>query len=434
MGATRAALSRRRCELGLTQEGAAHAAGVDRSTWHRWETGQTTPRPNQRRGIAAALDVSLADLVPLLEQTTPGGTATPPAPPLAAHVVLPRPSLDDEVESAVHDRRRFLILTGAALTTALTGTAASPLASLSGDGRGSKLDPAVLQWLEEGVPRLRRMDDHVAGEGLRQVVLGQLRIAIDLLYQATTTGEQEQRLLTVISHLAQLGGWISFDEGWHSSAQTLFSTSLKAAHTIPDPGLIANTLAAMSLQSALSGHPDDGVHLATTALEHATDQSPLIQTMLATRLARAHARQGDSSSCGKALNLAERHLDAAPSGRDAPEWIYYFDPAELQAQAGACWVDLGQPHRALPVLHTALDGLSPTYVRDGAIYRIRTATAHIDMGDLDQGCTVLTDALPLVHQAKAARPLEDLRALHTRLDPRDPHARDLNDQMHALIG
>ena len=48
----------RRKELGLTQEGAAHAAGVSVSGWRAWEGGRTLPGPVAQGQIARALEVA----------------------------------------------------------------------------------------------------------------------------------------------------------------------------------------------------------------------------------------------------------------------------------------------------------------------------------------------------------------------------------------
>ncbi|MBV2364129.1 helix-turn-helix transcriptional regulator [Streptomonospora nanhaiensis] len=429
----RSALRRRREELGLSQEAAAHAARVDRSTWHRWETGKATPIPQQRKRMAAVLDVSLSELTALLRLDAASGDdrqVTISAVEHSRRSPSPAVSLKEEVERAVQDRRRFLALTGTVLAASITGAGSYSFTSQTFSPAAAP-GVGVLAWLEEEVPRLRRMDDQVAGEALRQVVLGELRIAVDLLGESRGE-EYERRTLTVVSHLAQLGGWISFDEGWNASAQSLFTTSLKAAHWANDTGLVCNALAAMAFQSALTGHPADGVQLAEAGAQQAVHQPPRIRALLASRKARAYALSGDRANCERSLNEAEDHFQRSDSDDSAPEWIYYLDESELHAQAGACWLDLGRPRRALDALESALHHQDPAYVRDGAIYRIRTARAHIGLGDLDHGSAALAEAAALARRARATRPLADLEDVRVGLNTKDPGVRALNEQIRAL--
>ncbi|MFD3483344.1 helix-turn-helix transcriptional regulator [Streptomyces sp. NPDC058665] len=61
-------LAERRKTLGYSQEGFAHALGVDRTTVGRWETGRTMPQPALRPRLAEVLQVSLSELSTLVGQ------------------------------------------------------------------------------------------------------------------------------------------------------------------------------------------------------------------------------------------------------------------------------------------------------------------------------------------------------------------------------
>ena len=157
--------------------------------------------------------------------------------------------------------------------------------------------------------------------------------------------------------------------------------------------------------------------------------------MIASRKARAHAIAQDARNCGRQLNLAERYLDAADSeGDGAPDWIYYFDQAELDAQAGACWVSLAQPKRARPLIDSALTTMSSDYVRDRTIYQVRSAQAYADTGELDMACQDLTAAIGLAIQTPSKRSIETICAGRTRLNPyqHDPRVHELDQQMQRI--
>ncbi|MGP3947167.1 helix-turn-helix transcriptional regulator [Streptomyces sp. 7N604] len=64
-------LAERRKVVGYSQEGLAHALGVDRTTVGRWESGKTMPQPPLRPQLAEALQVDLAELDALVVQSQP---------------------------------------------------------------------------------------------------------------------------------------------------------------------------------------------------------------------------------------------------------------------------------------------------------------------------------------------------------------------------
>ncbi|GAV42594.1 helix-turn-helix transcriptional regulator [Streptomyces acidiscabies] len=66
-------LAKRRRTQGFTQEGFAHAMGVDRRTAGRWEKGTAKPQPHQRPKMAALLRMDLEDLDALLDADAAGG-------------------------------------------------------------------------------------------------------------------------------------------------------------------------------------------------------------------------------------------------------------------------------------------------------------------------------------------------------------------------
>ncbi len=128
------------------------------------------------------------------------------------------------------------------------------------------------------------------------------------------------------------------------------------------------------------------------------------------RKARAFAILGDATACGRALHLAERHLDVADADPDSPDWIYYFDEAELNAQAGACWVSLSQPTRARPLIDNALRTMGTTYVRDRTIYHVRSAQAYADTSELEMACHDLDSAIDLAEGTRSTRSIRTIRA------------------------
>jgi hypothetical protein len=208
-----------------------------------------------------------------------------------------RAALTDTLEYAVQDRRGFLTLTGALLTSVAGGwagaeTAVAKISRIA--ARGGRIDEEVLAWIDQKIPTLRRMDDRLGGEVLRNVIDADLRVVNDLLSRASLADDQRLRLQGAAAELAQLAGWVSFDSGLQSAGQRYYQAGLRAAQSADDHLLGANVLACMSFQSALTGHPGDGIALAEAAQDSIKNAGvPRVKAMIASREARAHAKAGN---------------------------------------------------------------------------------------------------------------------------------------------
>jgi hypothetical protein len=101
---------------------------------------------------------------------------------------------------------------------------------------------------------------------------------------------------------------------------------------------------------------------------------------------------------------------------DDPEWIRYFDDAELAAEFGHCFRDLGRPvdasRYADQCLGTIDDGV---YLRSDFFATMVLADAHLGAGELERACNVALDALTLGEQLRSARCVSYLREFSQRL-------------------
>ena len=336
------------------------------------------------------------------------------------------------------DRRDFLALTGTALAATATtwGEAVTTLGSAPGRG-GRRLGGATLDRLTQRLADLRLLDDEWGGTVLRELAGAELRWLTGLAGSADLGEAEQRRVLGLIAEAARLCGWLYFDADHHAAAQAHYVTALRCSANAGDPLTGANVLAGMSFQATLTGHTSDALTLLDTAEQQvAGTASPKLRALLASRRARAHARAGDVWACGKALNQAEAALDAARDGHSEPDWIYFFDEAELAAQAGACWVDLCQPARARPLLDGALRTLGPQYVRDRTIYHVRSAQTHLHSGDLDLACQELTTATELVQRTGSTRSISTIREARHAMSPHDtePMVRQLDQALAEVAG
>jgi hypothetical protein len=92
--------------------------------------------------------------------------------------------------------------------------------------------------------------------------------------------------------------------------------------------------------------------------------------------------------------------------------------ADLNADAGRCWLDLGDPHRASSAITSGLDGLDPQRLRTRSIFLTYWAENSLHHRDAAAAAADARAALDAAAQSGAARCLDLAYALINRLDGR----------------
>ncbi|HSA48668.1 MAG TPA: hypothetical protein VLH10_00970 [Yinghuangia sp.] len=278
-----------------------------------------------------------------------------------------------------------------------------------------RLGPGELEQLEATVRLFRSWDMQCGGGLRRKAVVGQLQEVTDLL-QDSYAGPLRERLFRLTAELALLAGWMSYDVGMQPGAQKYFVFALHAAKEAGDRPLGANVLGVMSRQMIHLDRPCDALELIHLAQYGARDTAgPRTQAMLYAVEGRAHAGLGHADRCRRAFALAEQlHADAA--GAEEPDWIRYFDEAELAGEAGHAYRDLayrgvGRAARAREPLEAAvrlLDGTTE-YRRSLALCRVGLASVHVLEQEADAACDAALGALALAGRVRSERLATRLR-------------------------
>jgi hypothetical protein len=224
-----------------------------------------------------------------------------------------------------------------------------------------------------------------------------------------------RRLFTAAAQACLLLAWMSYDSGSHGLAQRYFAQGLRLAQTGGDVLLAASILDAMSHQATFLGRFQHAANLARAAQAGTRDRrAPRLQAHFLAMEARALAGAGERETVVRLLGQAsEIHTQA---GDDDPEWISYFDEAELAAEHGHCFRDLGIPGHGR---EHAARGLSP----DGASPRsdffvlMVLGQTQVQHGDVEEGCATLTRAAELRRRLKSARCADYERRVRASLAP-----------------
>ncbi len=226
--------------------------------------------------------------------------------------------------------------------------------------------------------------------------------------------------LAAFAQLSQMTGWLALDGNRHGAARRYLTTAVYAAHEAEQPALAASSLAYLSLQETYRGHLKPALSLAQTAFSVGNGSlTPLTKTMLATRLARAHAGLHNSNDCLHSLD--EMRMAFSNAGQEEePLWISYVDEVEITAQAGACYLDLGMTTEAAAALTRALDLLAqkaPHRVRDRVHYLVRLARCYLLQHEVERACEIAAEAVALSEAIGSARVVERIGEFCGALGP-----------------
>ncbi|WP_307665935.1 helix-turn-helix domain-containing protein [Streptomyces sp. V1I1] len=413
-------LAERRKVLGYSQEGLAHALGVDRTTVGRWESGRTVPQPPLRPNLAEALQVDLAELDTLVAQsrTTPQASAGPP------------PS-DHHGSGDIDDMMRREFLRVIAVTGALTALPLDEAEALAeGVHQGASDDFLRMNTHLWQVYQLARSKGSVYPIVCEQ--LASLNKTLD-----GRSDREVGSLCRAAGDLFQLAGELAFDSNRYTDAAASYTLAASASRDAGSFDLWACALVRHAYVE-MSGHQYKeavGILSAAERIAKRGDSSLSTRHWIASVQAEAHAGLGDLYACERALDEAEKVSDL---GRPAHNggWLR-FDGSRLAEERGARYVHLGR----LDLAETALlSALNQGALAQGQSFRRRGA-ALTDLAaigakrrDIEQVVTFGREALQLARESSSgyvARRLLGLRDEFGSL-ARDCRVAELGVEIAAL--
>ncbi|MFD3454225.1 hypothetical protein ACFWVC_18865 [Streptomyces sp. NPDC058691] len=281
----------------------------------------------------------------------------------------------------------------------------------SGDRR-PKLSGPELELLEATTVMFRQWDNQCGGGLRRKAVVGQLHEVTDLL-QEPHPQPVARRLYRVTAELAALAGWMSYDVGLHPTAQKYLVLALHAAKEADDQPLGAFILSSMSRQMIHLDRPDDAlelIHLAQYGSRGTATATT--QAMLHAVEARAYATMGQVNKCHRAVRMAEDAFSDSCVSED-PDWISFFNEAELNAENAHSYRDLAYvagrspayASLARPVMQKAVDLFAGDSVhqRAYALNLIGMATVHLLEKEPEQAARLTGQAIDVARHVRSER-------------------------------
>lgn len=270
-------------------------------------------------------------------------------------------------------------------------------------GAGRRVGATLGTELEARVVDLRHLDDVLGGRDLFPVVQKELLEAREVVRSGQYTDPVGQRLFTVVGELSQLVGWVASDAGRYTEAQQVYLDGVSAAQHANDRVLAGQLLSSLSYQMANVGRPQDAALLARSAVKGAQGASPVVRALLWERVAWASARSRDHEGARRALASVDDAYEARCPGITEPEWVYWLDRREIDVMAARCFIELGNPLAAEPLLTRALSSYNAEHAREVALYLSWLAEAYLQAGIMDAGRDALNKARRIARSVGSTR-------------------------------
>lgn len=331
----------------------------------------------------------------------------------------PSADVDEEVEPM---KRRTLV----------SASLAAPFAAVFGEVQTHVTADAAWQ-IRLMVPELYTLDDQVGGEAVSQATQWCLRKVDALLNQADYGESVGRELQSTYGELAEMAGWLHFDAGRYDDARFYYGEALRAAQLADNLNLEVLVLASMNTLSRYQGRPREAIQLIQLAQRRAAGWAPpRLAALLSAREAVCWAQLGDAASSRNAMHRAY-HVFHPDVGDDDPQWLTFFDTAELAARRATASTYLGRPEQAASAMRSAVDGLGSKFQRNRAYYSVRLGLLLLAEGNQTDACQVVAPALPLFTSVRSGRAHARLREFCNQIQASTtPAARDLIERVHTL--
>lgn len=396
----------------------------------RWEHWGVVPDEASQQALAAELGVPSESVGRLgWPGWLPVGNRPDVAIPWTVHASLT--VLHQTAGAALLDRRAFLTLSAGTLVTAAEQWVTLDPIHVDAALKGGRVDAALLTGIEQRLPSIRQTQFALGGGSVRNMADAELGLVSELLTRGAYTQELAQRMFSVAAELGRIAGWSSLETGLHASAERYLLAALRASHSAGNRAIGANILKCMSLQLIDAGRPREALAVAGAAREGA-QAPPRVVAMMAVREARAHAVLGQGLACEKVLVQAEKAMTRADDV-GAPDWAAYFDRAEYCAQVASCYLLLRRYQTADHWLEQSLRSQPLERGVDRATYLIWRAEALLQLGDLDQACSLVAQAVPSIASARSARNRRRIADVQHHLKPHKHHRAVIELDEHLRV-
>jgi transcriptional regulator with XRE-family HTH domain len=299
------------------------------------------------------------------------------------------------------------------------GIAAPALAStgLAGQGKRRKVGINDAKELQETAAWLYGLDYQHGGATLWRAAKASAQDGYEMLENGIYGEVVERELVRATSRAQMCAGWLAFDAGRHDIARSSYNEALALARQTGDAEVEVHALSNLAFQSNVLGRPREAIRFIEGAVradaaphgQARVSAIPLLRRSVA--LSLSQDRRGHEKAIGEARKILDRD-DQKP----AAEWCSFLSAAELDGVEGTGLAELKQSRRATVLLGRAIDALDERYARNRALYRVRLASARLDLKQADGAGEAAGAALDdLENQVASWRVERELASVAARL-------------------
>jgi hypothetical protein len=248
-------------------------------------------------------------------------------------------------------------------------------------------------------------------------ITGSVQLQMPVVERAceVTRGADRGEILRFACQFMEFGGWLFQDAGDLTCAMHWTDRALDYALELGDQRVVAYTLMRKALIATEAGNPAQGVGIANSALEYKDALTPRLRAVILRQRSYSNAALGEVLASARDSDAAVIEAVAGEQQGEADR-APYCTPAYVAMEAGASWVLLGHARTALPILEKSrAEWLDHSQVRDYALCVSRLATAHADVGDLEQACAAAAEAMALAQGLGSRRVAGQIDLVHRRL-------------------
>ncbi len=332
------------------------------------------------------------------------------------------------------------VVTGAALIAPLQSWLTSVPNIPSGKTGKHRIGASDVEKIEQITYIFRHQDNQQGGGLLRKSVVAYLNEINNIVDTASYTEHVGCRLLSAVSDLAHLAGWMSHDAGLHATGQRYFILGIHAAKEADNRPLAANNISCIARQMNYLDRPSDAVELFRLAgYGSRNTASSAFRAMLHAEEAGVLAKLGRIQDCYRSIDLAQEIFSEVRSDEE-PDWLDYFDAAEIAAATGIAYRnlayhDFSQTEEAEMCLRKAMTLRRPDYVRSYALDLTDLISIQISAGKFEMANENIGQMVELSEQLISTRIYERLKALRRRVNECKTTSivREIQENLTAIV-
>ncbi|MEU4241038.1 helix-turn-helix transcriptional regulator [Actinoplanes sp. NPDC026619] len=332
-------------------------------------------------------------------------------------------ALSGVAESALMDRRNFLVLTSTTAANLANAWHDAPIEPLAVNG-GGRVTQEVVDRLQARVQELWHLDDLIGGGGCLDTAVSDLRLTNRLINRGRYSEPVGKRLFSLAAALARFCGFVAFDAGRGAAAQRFWHAGLRAAAAAGDTDQGIYILSNLALQAIYEGDGQTAVQMLDVAKDRVDPSAKTVLSMLDCWAVRAHSVSGDKRAAAHVLNRAD-DLWARRHMADDPSWVYWMPQPSLTAEAGTALMEIGDLPAAERSLIAGMATLDEGSAREKSLYLTRIAEVQLLDSRLDEAIVTAHGAIDAADGVDSARVRAQLGRLIDRLPANEPAVAEL---------